>query len=188
MSAKYTSPALITLWKCCLYKRQTDLQTLPCPGNRRRICTSRTIIRRSSDACLCSQNPRWDSIVRGFTFEFLIVAEAMGPSVMRAMGRQNQRNQKRNQAWNVNGATFMRFQDAAFRDVLPVTCWYLSVFLYNGFKMYSIDSSKMIVDSPNSWTWTAYVSRSTGPSVTSSRIPPFTYPVAGRHSCSTEVP
>jgi hypothetical protein len=137
-----------------------------------------------ADAFLCSQNPRWDSIVRGFSFEFLIMADAMGPNLMRTTGRQIQKK-KRNPAWNVNGATtFMRFQDAAFRDVLPATCWHLSVFLY-GFKIYSMDSSKMIVDSPDSWTWTAYFSKSTSPSVTSSRMNPPLIAVVGT---STEVP
>ena len=127
---------------------QTDLQMLPWPQesaeNMHTKNHNRPFIRH-----LCSQNLRWDSIMGGFSFEFLIVAQ-----FMRAMRRRNQKN-KKNQAWNVNGATFMRFQDAAFQDVHPVTCWYLTLFL-DWFKIYSIDSSKMIVELPNSWTWAAY--------------------------------
>ena len=59
-------------------------------------------------------------------------------------------------------------------QVEPVTCWHLSVFLYE-FEIYSLDSLQRSWIIIESWTSTGYFLGSTGSSVTSGRF----FPVIG---------
>ena len=67
-----------------------------------------------------------------------------------------------------HGSRSKRFQ------VEPVTCWHLSVFLYE-FEIYSLDSLQRSWIIIESWTSTGYFLGSTGSSVTSGRF----FPVIG---------